>query len=102
MPLLLEDLAEETSASNRRMADRLDEETRELERLGQALNVLHGLQQRIVESSRNATDYAISRLPQAEGVWRSALAALPTMSAEESVELLRHLLNLSEAGQRRV
>ena len=42
MPLLLEDLEEETSASNRRMADRLDAETRELERLAQALDALHG------------------------------------------------------------
>ena len=104
MPLLLEDLAEETSASNRRTADRLDEEMRELERqlerLGQARTPLEGLQERTIVSARQSTDHAIGRLNQAEGIWRSALASLPRMSAEESVPMLRHLLDIFEAGRR--
>lgn len=99
MPLLLEDLAEETSASHRRTADRLDEEMRELERLGQARDS-HGLQQRIVASARQATDYAIDFLPPVEGIWRSTLALLPTLEAEDSASLLRHLQDIFEAGRR--
>jgi hypothetical protein len=100
MPLLLEDLAEETSASNLRTAERLDAEAQELERLRQARSAREDLRQRIIDSARQATDHAISRIPQAEGVWRSALAALPTRSQDECVRLLGHLVNAFESGQR--
>jgi len=40
MPMLLEDVAEETSAGNQHLADRLDEESRELEELRRAEQVL--------------------------------------------------------------
>ena len=100
MPLLLEDLAEETSTSNRRTADRFDAETHELGNLPEALDGLHGLQERIVDSARHASDYAISRLPQAESLWRSALAMLPITSAEVSIDILRHLVDAFESGQR--
>jgi hypothetical protein len=124
MPMLLEDLAEETSASNRRAADRLDEEARDLHQLEREVEELQqkvvesarepdeqrrveaareGLRQRVVESARQATDYAVSRLPQAEGAWRLALAALRKQPTGEDAErLLRTFLGVFESGQRLV
>lgn len=100
MSLLLEDIAEETSASNLRTADRLDAEARELEELSQAKATLAELQVRILQSARLATEHAISRLPQVEGVWRSALVAFRVRSNDECVRLLRHLVTVFESGER--
>jgi hypothetical protein len=102
MSQLLEDLAEETSASNRRTAERLDAEAQELERLWSALSTLEDLRGRVIESARQSTEHVISKVPQAEGVWRLAVAALRTRSNEECVRLLQHLLNAFESGQRLV
>jgi hypothetical protein len=100
MPMLLEDLAEETSASNRRVADRLDAEARDLDEL-RRVDTLEELRQKTVESARQATDYAVSRVPEAEGIWRSALAALRQKPTGEDAErLLRALLGVFESGQR--
>jgi len=92
MSMLLEYLAEETSASNRRTADRLDAEARELEEFRRALSALDEQRHRIVESARQATEHVISRLPQAESVWRSALDALRRDPTKERAERLLHLL----------
>jgi hypothetical protein len=102
MPMLLEDLAEETSAGNRRAADRLDAEARELDER-RTVAALEELRQQAVESARQATSYAVSRLPQAEGVWRLALVALRTTPTGEDAErLLRSLLTVFESGRRLV
>jgi hypothetical protein len=124
MPMLLEDLAEETSASNQRAADRLDAEARDLHKLEQEAEelqhkladpagagderrlveaALQELRQRVVESARQATEYAISRLPQAEAAWRLALVALRKQPKGEDAErLLQSLLAVFESGQRLV
>lgn len=92
MALLLEDLAEETSASNRRVAERLDAEVRNLNDRRPAL-APEELGPVALEGARLATDYAVSRVPQAEGLMRLALAALRKEPTGESAEgLLRTLL----------
>jgi len=86
-------LAEETLASNLRAADRLDAEAKELDQKRRAAPRLEELRQAAVESARQATDHVISRLPQAEGVWRLTLSALlgkPT--GEDAERALRTLL----------
>src|SRR5262245_29438922 len=67
MPILLEDLAEETWASNARVADRVDAEVRDLEKLRGAASALENLRQKASESARQASDYALTRLPEAKG-----------------------------------
>jgi hypothetical protein len=100
MPLLLEDLAEETSASNRRTAKRLNEEARHLEQLRLADDSLPERRKRAVESARQATDYAIARVPEAEAVWRLVLASLRTEPTGEHAErLLRGALGALESCQ---
>jgi len=101
MPMLLEDLAEETSASNRRAADRLDAEARDLEESRRSTTAPEEVQRKAVESARQAADYAVSRLSQAEEVWRMALASLrqkPTGDAAE--RLLRIHLEGFYSGRR--
>lgn len=100
MSLLLEDLVEETSASNLRTAERLDAEARELEHLGEIRSALENLRERILESARQATEHVISRIPQAEGVWRSALVVLRTKPNDECVRLLERLVSVFESGHR--
>ncbi len=90
MPMLLEDLAEETSASNLRASDRLDAEARELDELRGTGTARDELLQRAVESARQATDYSVARVAQAEGAWRSALVSLRmTPTGAEAERLLR-------------
>jgi len=95
MPMLLEDLAQETSASNQRAADRLDAEARDL-RHGKDLGA------KALESARQAIDYAVARVPQDEGVWHSALAALGQQPRDEAEHLLRSLLEVFASGLRLV
>jgi hypothetical protein len=103
MPMLLEDLAQEASASNRRVADRLDAEVRDLDALRQAVAALEEVRPKAVESARQATDYAVSRAAQAEAVWRSALASLRNrLTSADAERLLRNQLELFESGQRLV
>jgi hypothetical protein len=102
MPMLLEDLAEETSASNRRAADRLDAEARELDDLRMAKAVLENLRQRVVDSARQATDYVVSRSAEAEGVWRSALALRMTPTGDDAERLLRNQLEMFESARQLV
>jgi hypothetical protein len=102
MPMLLEDLAEETSASNQRAADRLDEEARVLdERRAQAAQ--DKVRQETVESARQATTYALSRVSQAEAAWQLGLDALRKDPAGAGAERLLHqLLKVFESSQRLV
>jgi hypothetical protein len=101
MPMLLEDLAEETSASIRRAADRLDIEARELDDLRHPQAELEERKRRTVESARQATNYAVSQLPQAEAFWSSAIVALRTkVTGDDAKRLLLALLAVFEAGQR--
>lgn len=101
MPTLFEDLAEETSASNRRVADRLDEEARRLDEMRGATASLEELRQRAVASARQASDWAISHVSRDEGVWRSGLDALcqkPT--GDDPERRLRTLLSMFETSLR--
>lgn len=100
MPLLLEDLADEASASNLRTADRLEAEAQELFQLRQVLSVRADLARRMLESARQATELVLARSPQTEGVWRLAVAALRTLSREEGIRLLGHLVSTLESGLR--
>lgn len=102
MPLLLEDLAEETSASNRRAADRLDAEARDLGGLrGGAAG--DELRREVAESAHQAADYAALRAAEAEGVWGSALAVLRKAPAEDKAHrILRAALGVFESGLRLV
>jgi hypothetical protein len=101
MPMLLEDLAEETTASNRRAADRLDAEARNLEELRRAVTAPEDLRQRAIASARQATDYTVSRVGSAEGVWRSGLETLRQRPTGDDAErLLRTLLGVFESGRR--
>jgi predicted RNase H-like nuclease (RuvC/YqgF family) len=121
MTLLLHDLAEETKASNQRLADRLDEEARDLRRLEReceelrqnvtesgaevdevrhATAALKQLQQRGVESARQATDYAITLRPRSEVIWLGSIAQLrKNPNQEEAVRLLQGLLNVLLSGE---
>jgi DNA repair ATPase RecN len=123
MPMLLQDLAEETWASNQRTADRLDAEVRELRELEREVKkleqerdetvreldelrgvmcALEELRHRAVESARQATSHVLSKLPQAEGVWRSGLAALRNDPTSDDEKLIRTLLNDFESCLRLV
>jgi hypothetical protein len=103
MPQLLEDLAEETSASNRRVADRLDAEVRNLDERRLAVAALEELGEKALEMARMATDVAVSRVPQAEGFMRLALAELRQEPTGDSAErLLRALLDAFITGQQLV
>jgi hypothetical protein len=91
MPTLLEDLVKESSASNRRFADRVAEEAAQ------------GNRGEVIQSARQAADRAISRVPEAEDFWNEALAAFreePTGAHVES--LLRLLLNSFESSRQLV
>ena len=101
MPVLLEDLVLETSASLRRAADRLDEEAKNLDDQHRADAGLDELKRKTVESARQATRYALSRLPQTEAVWESAIVALrEKIGSDDAKRLLRSLGSVFEAGQR--
>jgi hypothetical protein len=76
MPVLLEDLAEETSASDRRAAERLDDEARDLDEQRTTAVAPERLRAKAAESALFAVGYAGYRLAEAEGVWSLALAAL--------------------------
>ncbi len=103
MPMLLDDLAEEAAASNGRVADRLDEEVRDLDAQRQAAAVMDDLRQKAVESARQATACVVSRAAEAENLWRSALDVLrKNPSAADAERLLRNLRALFESGRRLV
>ncbi|MFO0927451.1 MAG: hypothetical protein U0736_10490 [Gemmataceae bacterium] len=100
MSHLLEDLAEETSVSIVRTANRLDAEVQDLERVRQEPSPQADRVKRIVEAARQSTEHVLSCIPQTEGVWRSSVAALRTLSAPEAERLLRQLISLFESGLR--
>jgi hypothetical protein len=102
MPMLLEDLAEETSASNRRVADRLDAEARNLDELRGTVAAWEELRPNVIELARLATDYAVSRAPLYEGFMRSAVAAVLKEPTGDADGLLGALLKSFKSGQRLV
>src|SRR4051812_42130643 len=93
MPMLLEDLAEETSASNRRVAERLDAEARQLDagRPPRA-TVPEDVREACIAASRLATNIAVARVPQHEEFMRLAVAALRKEPFGETAEGLLHSL----------
>ena len=102
MAMLLADLAEEASASIQRAAARLDDEARVLGELRQVKAERGDIGRKAVESARQATDYAVSRLPQVEAVWRSAITILrgTPIDGDAQQQLLRILIEVFEAGER--
>lgn len=100
MSVLLEDLAEEATASNRRTADRLDAEASDLRLKEQQAAGPH-LWQRAVESARQATDYALARSAEAAGLWESALASLrPAANGSDAERMLQTHHDLLESALR--
>jgi hypothetical protein len=98
MPLLLEDLAEETSASNRRAAERLEAEARELDHLRHVPDLWEELRHHLVMAAQLMTEWVISRVAEAEGVWRTALVSLrQQLPADNAVRLLRGQLEMVES-----
>jgi hypothetical protein len=63
MPLLLEDLAEDTAASLGRTADRFDAAAKELARPD-------AIGDEVARFARHITAYAIAELPRAEAIWQ--------------------------------
>jgi HAMP domain-containing protein len=103
MPMLLEDLAEEASASNRRVADRFDEETQHLDELRRGLTQVEQLRPQAVATAQQATDYVLSQASRAQSCWPSALAWLRSKPSQADAErFLRRLLVLFESGERLV
>jgi hypothetical protein len=111
MPELLEELAEETSTSNRRIAERLDaefrrltglleEQERSLAAVQQGLADRSGLCARSVESAEQATDHVVARMAEIEGIWKSLLNALKRNPLREDAEaMLSAALALFESGR---
>jgi hypothetical protein len=112
MSMLLEDLAEETSASNRRLADRLEEEAQNLLRLELELSPavasectadaqLQTVRQKVLDSAHQATDYVISRIATCEVIWHETLARLrENPSGDDAEGLLQTVLEGLHSGQR--
>jgi hypothetical protein len=102
MPMLLEDLAEEMSASNRRVADRLDEEARSLDEMRRVMAAQkEEVRQRVIESARQATHVAVSQVSMSEWIWQYELEELcqrPT--GDDAERLLRTLLSVFESNLR--
>ena len=76
MPMLLEDLAAESSASNRRAASRFDAEARDLDGRRQAAAPPQELRSAATKAARLANEYVLSRVSQAEGFMRAAMIGL--------------------------
>src|SRR5437773_1586479 len=101
MPILLEDLAQETSASNAHAALRLDREALDLNGSTPLGAALEERRQKAGESSQQATVYVISRVAQAEEIWQLGLVALRKESvADDAQRLLRSFLTVFESGRR--
>src|SRR5687767_8195988 len=98
MPTLLEDLALAASAHNQRVADRLDAEARSLQ--GRPTTTGPDEQREFVRAARQAVDQAISRLPEAESLWREALTGLrDDPIGPHAEQLLRLIVQAFEASQ---
>jgi hypothetical protein len=97
--MLLEDLAEEASASNRRAADRLEAEARHLDALRQAGPAQQERREEVLESAWQAVLHSMSRLPPAEKFWQWTLAELRRERANAET-LLGHQLIMFEMGLR--
>jgi predicted transcriptional regulator len=100
MPMLLGDLADETSASMRRAAERLTAEVRELGGQTHAPAEQAALRRRTIESARQATTFVVSSLPLAEAMWESALERLREAPfGEDATRLLKGMHGVFVGGQ---
>jgi len=98
MPLLLEDLAEETSASNQRIAERLEQEMRRLEQQRRGPSVGMDLPRQALEAAEQSTDHVTSRVEEAEGIWWMTVKALRKDPLREDAEdLLLSAVKLFES-----
>src|SRR5579859_3613405 len=96
MPAVLEYVAEETSARDRRIADRFAAEDRDLDQVAD----LENRQRRSIKSAREVLEVCLSFLPGYEGLWRSFLVWMrEPWSRDESVQHLRVFQRLFEASQ---
>jgi hypothetical protein len=97
MPMLLADLAEETSATE---AERLDAQTRFLARLRRTVETQPELDPENIEIARLATDYVLIRLQLVEDFWKLALTTLrKKLTGADAERVLRTHLHLFESGQ---
>ena len=90
MPTLLDDVADETSASYRRLADRLDQQPppADAPRPSDA------------DLARFAAGHAAAQLPAADALWVAALRSLAGLTPDAAVARLRRLADLLDAGHR--
>jgi hypothetical protein len=99
MPLLLEDLAEDTAESLRRTADRFESAANEL---AARENELAEVRQEVVEFAKHATDYAVAELPRAEAIWKWGMDRLLKNSSGTEAEQLPQTLQTVFAAQARL
>ena len=101
MPMLLEDLAEETSASDRRVAERFDAENRDLDEFLRSETDLKNRRQRIARSAQFALEFGLLILPRYESLWHAALGVLRELgTSDRSIPFLRDFQRVLESGQR--
>lgn len=100
MPMLLQELAERSSAENEWAVERLGVEDRHLEERPQPAAAPEELRPHILRFARAATEFSVSRVSQLEGFMRLAVAALSEEPFGDSAEgLLRALLKSFESGR---
>jgi predicted transcriptional regulator len=98
MPLLLQELVEESSKSNRWAAERLDAEAKQFDELPQTEAALQKLNHAAVAFITVAIDFAIARAEQADGFWKSGLALLRKEPTDDSaVSFFQTLLSSFES-----
>src|SRR5581483_10404179 len=87
------------AASNRRATERLEAEAKALEQ--QFADSKEEVKQQVVAMAQQVTDWVISRMAEAEGVWRSALVTLRAkLPPEDAVRLLHNQLDMVESAWR--
>jgi hypothetical protein len=92
--LLLPELARELAASNRRVADSFEAESRQLQELQLTAGERHALKVRAVRSARAAAAATLGRKTETLAVWRNVLDVLHDgLDDGRSNELLKHVLD---------
>jgi hypothetical protein len=89
MPLLLEDLVEDTVANLNRTADRFEAAAKEL---AARQDASEELRHEVADFARRSTDYAIAALPQAEAIWKWGMDRLADRSLGAEAERLLQTL----------
>lgn len=99
MPLLLEDLADEATQSNQRIAARFTEELRRLETL-QREGVGESVSLAAVEAAEQATDLVQAQVAQAESNWTTTVKLLGKNPLRADAEdIIRSALRLLESAR---